>query len=51
VKAITFQGPRTVRLDDVAKPSVQGPDEALVRVTIGAICGSDLHLYHERIPI
>jgi threonine dehydrogenase-like Zn-dependent dehydrogenase len=51
VRALTFQGAKTVRLDEVPKPSVQGPDEALVRVTTGAICGSDLHLYHERVPI
>src|ERR1700682_450498 len=51
VKALTFQGPRTVRVDDVPKPALGGPDDALVRVTTGAICGSDLHLYHERIPI
>ena len=51
MKALTFQGPRSVRLDEVAKPSLNGPDDALVRVTTGAICGSDLHLYHERVPI
>jgi threonine dehydrogenase-like Zn-dependent dehydrogenase len=51
VRALTFQGPQTVRLEEVAKPTLRGPDEALVRVTTGAICGSDLHLYHQRIPI
>jgi threonine dehydrogenase-like Zn-dependent dehydrogenase len=51
VKALTFQGPRSVRVDDVPKPSLGSPDDALVRVTTSAICGSDLHLYHERVPI
>lgn len=51
MRALTFQGPGTVRLDDLPRPSLQGPDDALVRVTTGAICGSDLHLYHERVPI
>jgi threonine dehydrogenase-like Zn-dependent dehydrogenase len=51
VRALTFQGERSVRLDDLPKPSITRPDEALVRVTMGAICGSDLHLYHRRIPI
>jgi threonine dehydrogenase-like Zn-dependent dehydrogenase len=51
VKALTFQGPRSVRVDDVPKPSLGAPDDALVRVTTSAICGSDLHLYHERVPI
>ena len=40
-----------MRLDDIPKPSIQAPGEALVRVTTGAICGSDLHLYHQRVPI
>ncbi len=26
-------------------PQLQGPDEALVRVSLAAICGSDLHPY------
>jgi threonine dehydrogenase-like Zn-dependent dehydrogenase len=51
VRALTFQGERTVRLDDVPKPVLTGADDALVRVTTSAICGSDLHLYHLRIPI
>ena len=51
MKALTFQGERTVRVEDVPKPVLTGPDDALVRVTTGAICGSDLHLYHLRIPI
>ena len=51
MRALTFQGPKSVRLDDLPKPAVSAPGEALVRVTTGAICGSDLHLYHERVPI
>ncbi len=51
MRALTFQGARTVRLDDVPRPTLKGPEDALVKVTTSAICGSDLHLYHERIPI
>ena len=51
MKALTFQGEKSVRVDDVPKPSIVSPDDALVRVTTSAICGSDLHLYHSRIPI
>ena len=51
MRALTFQGARTVRVDEIPKPTLKMPDEALVRVTTGAICGSDLHLYHERVPI
>lgn len=49
--AATFQGVGKVSVVEVPKPSVHGPDQALVRVTLGAICGSDLHAYHGRIPM
>ena len=51
MKAATFQGVGEVRVMDVPKPSLHGPDEALIKVTLGAICGSDLHAYHGRIPM
>src|SRR5712691_12242233 len=51
MKAATFQGVGEVTVIDVPKPSIHGPDEALLKVTLGAICGSDLHAYHGRIPM
>ena len=46
MKAVVYAGPGAVRVEDVAEPSVQGPDDAIVRVSRTAICGSDLHLLH-----
>jgi threonine dehydrogenase-like Zn-dependent dehydrogenase len=51
MRAATYQGVGEVKVMDVPKPSIKGADEALVRVTLGAICGSDLHAYHGRIPM
>src|SRR2546428_9274667 len=51
MKAATYQGVGEVKVMDVAKPSIKGADEVLVKVTLGAICGSDLHAYHGRIPM
>ena len=51
MKALTFQGERQVRIDDVPRPSIDGPDDALIRVTLSSICGSDLHIYHLRSPV
>src|SRR5487761_300206 len=51
MKAATFQGVGEVKVIDVPKPSLRGPDEVLLKVTLGAICGSDLHAYHGRIPM
>ena len=51
MKAIVFQGEREVALDDVPRPTVQGPNDALLRVSLSSICGSDLHIYHSRTPV
>ena len=45
MRALTWQGRRDVRVEDVADPVIQEPTDAIVRVTTTAICGSDLHLY------
>ena len=51
MKAATYQGVGEVKVIDVPKPSINGDDQALIRITLGAICGSDLHAYHGRIPM
>jgi threonine dehydrogenase-like Zn-dependent dehydrogenase len=45
MKAVTWQGKRDVRVEDVPDPRIEEPTDAIVRVTSTAICGSDLHLY------
>lgn len=51
MKAVTFHGPGDVRVEQVPEPSIQQPTDAIVRVTTTAICGSDLHPYHGRLPL
>ncbi|MDH4091302.1 MAG: alcohol dehydrogenase family protein [Cyclobacteriaceae bacterium] len=48
MKALTFHGDRTVRYESIADPTLQDPADALVKVKLCAICGSDLHVYHGR---
>jgi threonine dehydrogenase-like Zn-dependent dehydrogenase len=48
MKAITFWGKEDVRVTDVPKPTILRPTDALVKVTMAGLCGSDLHLYTER---
>jgi threonine dehydrogenase-like Zn-dependent dehydrogenase len=48
LRALTFHGRHTVRVEEVRDPTLAAPTDALVRVTLAAICGSDLHPYHER---
>jgi threonine dehydrogenase-like Zn-dependent dehydrogenase len=45
MKALTWQGKRSVRVEEVPDPVIQEPTDAIVRITSTAICGSDLHLY------
>jgi len=46
VKAAVFKGPRRIEVENVDKPQIQKPADAIVRVTAASICGSDLHIYH-----
>lgn len=50
MKALVFHGPGDVRCDGIAEPVLPAPDAALLRVTAASICGSDLHLFHGRLP-
>ncbi len=45
MRALTWQGKRDVRVEDVPDPRIEHPTDAIIRVTSTAICGSDLHLY------
>ncbi|RKN45489.1 zinc-dependent alcohol dehydrogenase [Micromonospora endolithica] len=45
MKALTWQGKRDVRVEEVPDPRIEEPTDAIVRITSTAICGSDLHLY------
>ena len=51
MKALTFQGEGDVKVMDVPKPSIKGSRDVLVRVTLGAVCGSDLHILHGHTPM
>ena len=50
MKAVTWCGPRDVRVETVPDPKILQPRDAIVRVTSTCICGSDLHLYGGWIP-
>src|SRR5664279_680735 len=45
MKAVTWQGKRDVRVEEVPDPRIEYPTDAIVKITSSAICGSDLHLY------
>jgi len=45
MKALTWQGNEKVSVDQVDDPKIEKPNDAIIKVTSTAICGSDLHLY------
>lgn len=51
MKALTFRGEGQLRIADVPKPSIKDTGDVLVRVTLGAVCGSDLHILHGHTPM
>ena len=50
MKAICWHGKQDVSVDEVPDPAILNDQDAIVRVTSTAICGSDLHLYNGFIP-
>ncbi|MCC3289670.1 zinc-dependent alcohol dehydrogenase [Arthrobacter sp. zg-Y1110] len=50
MRAMVYRGPYKVRVEEKDIPPIEHPNDAIVRVTRAAICGSDLHLYHGLMP-
>ena len=48
MKALTFHGKVDIQFTSLEDPSIVMPGDAIVRISACAICGSDLHVYHER---
>jgi threonine dehydrogenase-like Zn-dependent dehydrogenase len=50
MRALVWHGKEDIRCDVVTDPEIEDPRDAIVKVTSCAICGSDLHLFHNFIP-
>jgi len=50
MKALCWFGKNDVRIAEVPEPRILAPQDAIVKITSTAICGSDLHLYNGFIP-
>jgi glutathione-independent formaldehyde dehydrogenase len=51
MKAVVYQGPKNVAVQDVPDAAIQEPQDALIRITTTNICGSDLHMYEGRTAV
>ena len=50
MKALCWHGTNDVRVERVPDPEILNPRDAIIEVSLTAICGSDLHLYDGYIP-
>ncbi|MDR6789282.1 threonine dehydrogenase-like Zn-dependent dehydrogenase [Sphingomonas sp. BE138] len=50
MKALVWHGKEDIRYDTVSDPAIEHPRDAIIKVTSCAICGSDLHLFHNLVP-
>ena len=51
MRAVTFQAPGEVRVEEVPDPEPIAAGDAIVRVEATGICGSDLHIFHGRVKM
>ncbi len=49
MQSMVFDATGKVRVGEVARPVLLEPTDALVRVTLSSICGSDIHMIHSEV--
>lgn len=47
MRALTFQGRENIAYSTIEDPAIIDESDVIVKVRLCAICGSDLHVYHE----
>jgi len=50
MKANVFRGKNRIEIEEVIKPRA-GAGEAVIRVTLTTICGTDLHIVRGEYPV
>src|SRR5262245_17880268 len=50
MRAVVWEGKTNVKVASVPDPEILNPRDVIVKVTLTAICGSDLHIYDGLIP-
>ena len=51
MKSVVYEDVKQVRVEEIDDPKIEEPGDAVVRVTMSAICGSDLHAYVGKHPL
>ena len=50
MRATVFHGPENIRVEEVPRPH-DGAGEAIIRITLTTICGTDLHIVRGEYPV
>lgn len=50
MKALVYHGPGSRAWEEVPRPGIQHATDAVVRITISTICGTDLHILKGDLP-
>ena len=50
MKALCWHGKHDVQINTVPEPHIINKQDAIIKITATAICGSDLHLYNDMMP-
>ena len=48
MRAVVYKGPFEVAVENVPDPTIQHPNDVIVKITSSCICGSDPHMYEGR---
>lgn len=48
MRALLYHAPHDIRLGEAPEPRIAGDRDAIVRVEVAGLCGSDLHVWHGR---
>jgi glutathione-independent formaldehyde dehydrogenase len=51
MRAVVYNGPFDVSVEEVSDPHIEQPLDAIIRITTANICGSDLHPYEGRVDM
>ena len=51
MKALCVTSPHNISIEERSATQIQSPDEVLIKVKAGGICGSEMHIFHDRPPV
>ena len=50
MRAVVWEAPEELKLVEIAKPTIVGPEDVVLQTECASTCGTDLHIYRGAIP-